>query len=331
MEMYNNDIKQMTIRNDDSLTAFLRQGGVSDSNEFWNFIFSMLKDKKKEQYSELSIDPNKSGCSAFSARSAYGGYLFGRNFDFRRSQMLIVRSEPLTGYASLSTVNPDIIKMPSGGSMLDPENEELLRLIALFLPLDGMNERGLCVSVNKINDDARVFQTDSGKTGQMTGSLIRTLLDRAADVDEAVEILNATNFHTSGGYFVHFAIADAKGHSVCAEYVDNRLSIIETDVVTNFYLTPGEKYGIGTRQSHLRYDTLKKLINEKKENNEGFSAEDAKRALASVAKSNYPAEGELYTEWSVVYDQLNLRADYYRREEYDKEYKLSLNGKNGNV
>lgn len=33
--------------------------------------------------------------------------------------------------------------------------------------------------------------------------------------------------------------------------------------MTNFYLTPGDKYGTGTSQSHARYDVLMGLDREK--------------------------------------------------------------------
>lgn len=43
-----------------------------------------------------------------------------------------------------------------------------------------------------------------------------------------------------------FALADTAGRAVVVEYVNNEMSVVETPIATNFYLTPGEKYGIGT-------------------------------------------------------------------------------------
>ena len=59
---------------------------------------------------------------------------------------------------------------------------------------------------------------------------------------------------------VHFAIADTSGRSVAVEYVNNEMSVVETPIVTNFYLTPGEKYGIGTEESHRRYEILTEAL-----------------------------------------------------------------------
>lgn len=72
--------------------------------------------------------------------------------------------------------------------------------------------------------------------------------------DEALTLLEQYDLHASAGMMVHFAIANAAGRSVAVEYIDNEMSVAETPVVTNFYLTSGEKYGIGTEESHRRYE-----------------------------------------------------------------------------
>ncbi len=47
-------------------------------------------------------------------------------------------------------------------------------------------------------------------------------------------------------------------------------------------------------------------------------------ALSSVSKGNF---GEFEsTEWSVVFDQSALTAEYYHREDYSKSYAFSLFG-----
>ncbi len=313
------------IRGDDTFKDFLAQGGAADITSLRRFILSKLdREYVEEIASGLMLHSRNGGCSVCNVRSDRGGYLFGRNFDFQRSNMLIVKSEPVTGYASLSTVNPDFIGMRTGQSIFDEKYERLLRLMAVYMPVDGMNEKGLCVSVNKIRDEEITQQTHPGRTDQTASTLLRTMLDCAEDVDEAVEILERTNYHSFEGGVLHFAVADAKGRSVCVEYIDNLLHIIDSPVVTNFYLTEGEKHGIGTYQSQLRYRKLCDTIREKDLKNEGFSREELKKALSSVAKSNYKVDGELYTEWSVIYDRNELSAQYYRREDYEHGYEIFL-------
>lgn len=77
--------------------------------------------------------------------------------------------------------------------------------------------------------------TVTGKPNLTTTTAIRLLLNQAADVDEALELLNQYDMHASMGMMVHFALADASGRSVAVEYVDNQMIVIETPVLTNFY------------------------------------------------------------------------------------------------
>ncbi len=75
-------------------------------------------------------------------------------------------------------------------------------------------------------------------------------------MDEAINLLRQYGMHASMGMMVHFAIGDNTGRGVVVEYVDNQMVVTETPVVTNFYLAEGSKHGIGSQQSHERYDIL---------------------------------------------------------------------------
>lgn len=145
-----------------------------------------------------------------------------------------------------------------------------------------MNEQGLCVSVNMIQDSAKIEQ-DTNKPDITATTAIRLLLDKAATVDEALELLKRYDLHGSMGMMIHFAIADANGNSVAIEYIDNEMVVIETPVLTNFYLAEGEKNGIGTQQSHKRYEILMDTLSQKP----SMTETDMKNALDSVSKDNF--------------------------------------------
>ena len=168
----------------------------------------------------------------------------------------------------------------------------LLSVAAPYAPMDGMNEKGLCVAVLMI-EDRPGFDQQSGKNDLTTTTAVRLLLDQAATVEEAVELLEDYDLHASAGMMVHFAIADAQGRSVAAEYVDNTLSIVETPVVTNFYLTPGEKYGVGTQESMVRYQMLSELT----EKQAAWDLDAVRDALDSMSKHNFDSPFAS-TEWS---------------------------------
>lgn len=82
------------------------------------------------------------------------------------------------------------------------------------------------------------------------------------------------------------------------------------------------KYGIGTKQSHQRFEVLEKNINEAAEKNLYADEKSMAAILESVSKHNYN-EFES-TEWSVVFDQKNLSATYYHREHYGKNWKFNI-------
>lgn len=298
---------------DDGFAAFLQSGGAdSDSGVVSYLMENLLSGETDLRFSGLPF-----GCSTVSVEGEDGERLFGRNFDWYNCNALIVESHPDQGYASLSTVNTDFISQSVGtlGSFF--LKDEVLTLASLYAPLDGMNETGLCVSVNMIEDSDTIDQ-DTGKPGLTTTTAVRMLLNEAATVDEAVALLESYDLHASFGYMVHLALADAEGKSAVVEYVNNEMVVTDTPIVTNFYIAQGEKNGIGTRQSHTRFEILQDTLRD----HGPFSMEGVRDALESVSKHHFQ-DGET-TEWSAVFNQTTGEALYYHREDYSTPYYIVL-------
>lgn len=299
-------LSAIRFEGDDHFDEFLENGGASTDSDVMAFLADRLG------ISGTSFGGNPFGCSTLAVESPEGERLFGRNFDWNHCEALIVESKPESGYSSISTVNTDFIQGISFSSLPD----EAKALIALYAPLDGMNENGLAVSVNMISDGDTISQ-NTEKPDITTTTAIRLLLNKATTVDEAIELLKGYDFHASMDFMVHLAIADADGNSVVVEYINNEMSVIETPVVTNFYLTEGEKYGIGTEQSHKRYEILQEKLGQGK-----MTMDDVRDALSSVSKGNF---GEFEsTEWSIVFNQTTGEVHYYHRENYENRYTFSV-------
>ena len=300
---------------DTGFDQFLAGGGASSDGEVVEYLANNL-------LSDLNLGDLLGGifgCSTIAVQSPEGDALFGRNFDWENCEAMVVESHPENGYASLSTVNMDFITQNVGGGMVGMalNLDEVKTLAALYAPLDGMNEAGLAVSVNMIQDSAAI-QQNTDKPDITTTTAIRLLLDQAGNVDEALELLGQYDLHGSMGMMIHFAIADSTGRSVAVEYVDNEMIVIETPVLTNFYLAEGEKQGIGTEQSHERYDILMNQLEETPQ----MGMEDVRDALDSVSKDNF---GEFEsTEWSIVMNLSAGEARYYHRENYNQNYTFRL-------
>ena len=292
--------------------GFLEQGGADSDAGVVEYVSSQIMDNLPG----LIFGGNPFGCSTVSVQNTNGGYLFGRNFDWDTCNGLIISSRPENGYASVSTVNMDFIQ--SGGVDLSSLPDNVQAAVGLYAPLDGMNEEGFAISVNMIQDSDTIAQ-DTGKLDLTTTTAVRLLLDQAADVEEAIELLGQYDLHASMNMMVHFALSDASGRSVVVEYVNHEMTVTETPVVTNFYLTEGEKYGIGTSQSHERYEILQQALAE----HETMTEAEVRDALDSVSKDNFGDEFSS-TEWSIVMNQETKELTYFHRENYENGYTISI-------
>ena len=290
---------------------FLENGGAISDYKLTEFIYQNIL----YQNAPLGGAIKAFGCSTISTQDDNDNYLFGRNFDWMNSEALIILSKPDIGYSSISTANLDFIA--SFSDIIKSLPDGLKIQMALYAPLDGMNEKGLAVAVNMIEDEDIINQ-ETDKPDLTTTTVVRLLLNKAATVDEAIELLKKYDVHSSMNLMVHFVLSDNTGKSVVVEYVNNEMQVIEDNVVTNFYLAEGEKYGIGTSQSKNRYQILKDTL----EKNDRLSSNELKDALNSVSKHNYN-DGTV-TEWSIIYNKTTLEVEYYHRENYQKSFNFKI-------
>lgn len=302
----------MEYEGDYGLDEFLKVGANNDQELVEFVVDRILKGLP------LEINIPSLGCSTFLAKNAESdGYLFGRNFDLTYSPGMFVRTKPDDGYASISMVNLGFIgygkeKLPD--TMLD----SLLTLAAPYAPLDGMNEKGLCVGVLLIDTEPTNQQTE--KIDITTTTAIRMLLDKAATVEEAVELLSQYDMHSSANSCYHFQIADASGKSVVVEYINDEMKLVEPtesyQAATNFLLTPGD-YDFGKGQD--RYAAMMEELGEK----EGILNEkEAMGLLEKVSQDPHKTEsGSMSsTQWSVVYDMEELSAIISMGQDYSEQY-----------
>ena len=303
-------LSSASFSGDDGFEAFLAQGGASSDADVTQFLASRL-------LADAAVNGSSFGCSTLTVSSPDGHQLFGRNFDWQTCNALVVTSKPSQGYSSISTVNLGFISQAGGSLNQMLEQNDIRVLAALYAPLDGMNEKGLAVSVNMIQDSASINQ-NTEKSDLTTTTAVRLLLNKAASVDEALDLLRQYDLHASMGMMIHFALADTTGKGVVVEYINNEMVVTETPVVTNFYLAEGTKHGIGTQQSHERYDILTQTLAD----HPTMTMEDVRDAMDSVSKDDFN-EFES-TEWSAVFDLNTGTAHYYHRENYENRYTFSI-------
>lgn len=306
------ELYEMTYRGDYGIDAFVAQGGVRSDAELQPFLQKFLSHGLLPVEAAQPDVPDI-GCSTLCAPlPGAGGYLFGRNFDWaKKGNTIIIRTYPDNGYASVSTSNLDFLGMPlrlDSGSIL----QRMPVIAAVYVALDGINEKGLMV--------ADLFAGDKEKTAQERGNLsvttttaIRLLLDRAATTDEAVSMLASWDMHSSIDWAHHIAIADATGHSVVVEWLGNEMVVTETPAVTNHYLTPLRPH-VGIGATEARRDTLCARLQAKPQ----MRTADMQQLLRDVAFDEY-------TGWSVIFNTADLSATYYFRTDFSKSYVYSIN------
>lgn len=309
-----NNFYFLEYKGDYGFDEYIKSGGGNSDEKMAEYISSFLS----HGFYKPTFSKNNYGCSAISATSTNGNLLFGRNFDWKSCTAMIVITRPDNGYASISTSNLDFLGFEEN-FLPEGMKNKMMSLAAVYVPLDGMNEKGLCIADLIIEDGTETHQ-NSGKPSITTTAAIRLLLDKCANVNEAIEELNKYDMNSSAGMQHHFAISDANGKSIVAEYIDNTLYVTDTKVVTNFYLTEGNHYGIGTEQSKLRYNFMLKNL---ETSNGTLTQNQLTDLLKAISKHNYP-EGDETTEWSIIFDTENLSATYYRKENFDKNYTFNI-------
>lgn len=262
------------------LDDFMRIGADSDS-QLNRFIVTHLLGGAPMVHEMPDM-----GCSTYAGMLASGERIFGRNFDEQDCLLLVLTTHPTDGYASISVVNLSYIGITARSLPLTPENHYFL-LAAPYVPLDGVNEKGLAVGVLKIRNTPTSQQR--GNISVTTTSAMRIILDRCATVDEAINLLLQFDMHSSANVDFHFHLADSSGGSAIVEYVHNDMKIVRHGCATNFLLTPDT----GVQGSgHDRYEILRQALHENSGEFRDIPA--AMRLLQAVSGGS--------TRWSAVYN-----------------------------
>ena len=282
---------QMTYYGDYGFDEFLEVGARNDAD------IEAFVTKRLLKGLPINLGVTGDGCTAFVVKNESGDILFGRNFDFLYAPSLQLYTAPNNGYASVSTVNLAFAGY-SGDNLPDGSFfNTFLTLAAPFLPFDGMNEKGLAIALLAVHKAEVPYNPD--KITLNTTTAIRLVLDKAATVEEAIELLKQYNIYFSGGIECHYLIADASGHSVIVEYVNQELCVVESEteyqIASNFIAYNGLNIGEGFTEFE-RYDRVQNAI---EENNGILEVSGAIQLLADVGVF----DGDIdKLQWSVLYN-----------------------------
>lgn len=281
----------MTYDGDYGFDEFLKIGADSDAD------IETFVTKRLLKGLPIEFHVSDAGCTAFVSQNEEGDIIYARNFDFLYAPFLQVYTAPDNGYASVSTVNLSFAgygedNLPSSGISF----QNFLTLAAPFLPFDGMNEKGVCMALLAVPEVQMIDDPD--KVTLNTTTAIRLVLDQAASVEEAVELLKGYNIYFSGDVTCHFLIADATGKSVLVEYYDGGLQVVTSDsdyqIASNFVAYHGLNIGEGYTEFD-RYHAVEEVLS----NDNAVTMEECENLLNTIGVYNGETDK---LQWSVVYN-----------------------------
>lgn len=350
--------QQVRTRNDDHLDGsvytmevkggfylddFIAQGGAKSDAELIDFITGKIT----KGLLEMEISESEIACSAFTAQTQDGDRLFGRNYDFSKTNACIVFTEATEGrHATISTVDLQFLGMD-----VDQDVEGLMNkvtcLAAPYAPLDGVNDAGVsCGIFMSYQGGETIVPTDlnTDKPDITSTTLLRLILDYADNVEEAVEIASTYDLHDSAATSYHYMVADATGASVILEWVNGtdatdldgsarQLVVTYNDDdahigqaedqsdyqwITNFIIQP-DYYDDPADQKGLdRYQKLYEQLSQ----TDGIVADEeaAMEILASVGRRNWSNDDKnTCTVHSAVYNLTDKSVLWVSNENYQDE------------
>ena len=317
VEKLDEGIYYMEYEGDDGFDALMEKGGGRNTAELQGYVINFLTKGHYNPPAPEAVAASH-GCSALTTRTPDNKVLMGRNFDYTSATAMILHTIPKRGYESITTFNVEYLGFGEGWV---PEgfSNQYMSLTCLFFALDGINEKGFAIADLMAGDEVETHQ-NTGKPALTTSTAICYLLKNAANVDEALKLLQGIDMHSDIGAAHHYAMADASGKSVVVEYVDNKMVVVDSPAVTNHYLCE-EKHNVGLVEGDQRYDQLCQRM----EKTGGvMNLQQLKEAVFSVSQPQ--RDGFLGTAWTMVMDLSSPSVTYYSRRQFDKPFHFSLKG-----
>lgn len=263
-----------------------------------------------------SVNAQDMGCSSFAVSTKEGKKLYGRNFDYKMDMSaVLIRTSPKDGYKSIGLADSGWVGYGLG-SLDDGKTDLSMTMAFPYLIMDGMNEKGLAVSVLLLKDTPT--RQNTGKNRINTTLAMRLMLDKAKTVDEAINMISKFDMQSSmDDVSFHFLISDSTGKSVVLEYVENKMNVVNTNFVTNHYVSPSMN---GKGHGKDRYNILKSTLEFK--NNQ--LTETEAMSLLEIVSQQETNESTSMTQWSVVYNLSDLTAEVAIRRNFQKTFDFKL-------
>ena len=309
-----------------------------------------------------------SGCSTFFTHNIDGDPVTCRNYDYphrvsKEDRTLtglnvILHCKPDGKYESIAVADATWIDQNNpmfqrGGPELAGFNQDKLAVLP-YQCMDGINERGLCVSILRVD----IKEGDQPAKYPIGSSMmLRYMLDDCANVDEAIQKTKTGILLPEDWQNCHFMVSDSTGQCVVIESRNGELSIIPSEICTNFYLGSDDmednyqngnlreeavkiideainsKHHYGYGHGYHRFATILAQLDryrdtKKEEYYTRMPESSALTILQSVAQNQYTnASGISMTQYSAIYNNAKKTVEVWPFQNYSKSYKFDVKGK----
>ena len=278
-------------------------------------------------------------CTSFQAVKADGnGFWYGRNYDYFKNPTMVTISRPKKGYASIAVSDMShfgysLEKLPEGFMA------SLSCLAAVYAPVDGINEKGLCTSIMALPKQAS--QQDTPKHDVGTTLIMRLWLDRCSTVQEALDLLETVDVRhdaaVGSGY--HYMVADANGDCAVVEFDkedgwktmivrkpagENAMLVTNHLLSPKYYTTePDPAVGNPHSKSWWRYETAGAYL---AGHNGTLSLDEAQECLSQVHWKDLVWDNGTVedTQYSNVYDQKDIVLYLRNWNDYETTCRFAL-------
>ena len=294
---------------------------------------------KSSQVADENGEMATINCTSFQAAQADGdGFWYGRNYDYFKNPTMVTVSHPKKGYASIacsdmSHFGYSLEKLPTSFAA------QLNCLAAIYAPVDGINEKGLCTSIMALPKQAS--QQDTPRHDVGTTVIMRLWLDRCATVQEALDLLETVDVRhdASVGSGYHYMVADAAGDCAVVEFdkedgwktmtvrkpADTNFMLVTNHLLSEKYYTtePDPAVGNPHSKSWWRYETAGAYL---EEHGGSLTLEQAQECLSQVHWKDLVWDNGTVedTQYSNVYDQKEIKLYLRNWNDYETTHCFGL-------
>jgi len=307
------------------------------------------------------IDP---GCSTFFTRNLDGDPITCRNYDIQHRVSgedstltglnVVLHCKPEGKYESIALADavwcaPGDPLYRNGGPEMEGFDSSLLDILP-YQCMDGINEKGLFVSIMRLD----IKEGDQpGRFGVAASMLLRYMLDDCANVEEAIAKVDTAIVTPEDWQQCHLFVSDAQGYYALIESRNSVVSVIDTDVVTNFYLGSDDMedyyrggtlrensvalvdengeplYHFGYGHGYHRFVTIASQLDRfRKDGRTVMPESSALVILRSAVQSPYTeVTGTSMTQYSAIYNNAEKTVSIWLFQNYETEYRFDVSGK----